>query len=114
MVRLRGARRLIRPPALVEAPEPSTPRASLVDSEEREAALGARGQRVSDPPLQAPWIIVIASAAERKRLRLTPHLQTENYLQKTQTFPSVTKEDMTIDTPRGTSQQMTSEPPNGL
>jgi hypothetical protein len=67
----------------------------------------ARGQRVGDPPLQAPWIIVIASTAERKRLHQTPHLQTENCLQRKQTFPTVTKEDMSIDAPRGASQQMT-------
>jgi hypothetical protein len=46
----------------------------------------AKGQRVGNPPLQAPWIIVIASAAERKRLCQTPHRQTESCLWRRQDF----------------------------
>jgi hypothetical protein len=68
--------------------------------------IARESQRVGDPPLQAPWIIVIASAAERKWLRQTPHRRTENCLRRRQTFLSVTKVDMTIDAPRGASQLM--------
>jgi hypothetical protein len=43
------------------------------------------GRRVGDPSLQTPWIIIVASAAERNRLK-APHRQTESCLRRRQTF----------------------------
>jgi hypothetical protein len=107
---------------LVDAPDPSTPRASSEDSEEGDDAPGDRhyqgtditvkGRRVGDPPLQTPWIIVVASAAKRNRLKAA-HRQTESCPRRRQTFRSVTREGMTIDAPRGASQRLTLAPPNG-
>jgi hypothetical protein len=78
----------------------------------QEIDVTGRGRRVRDPPRQTPWIIVVASAAERNRLK-APHHQTVSCLRRRQSIRSVTREVMTTDAPRGASQRLTLAPPNG-